>query len=119
MTVRQVSSLRAALATHEPARGKRYRVELKTRIIELAQSHRREGASWVPIGADVGIAFETLRRWCLAAEAKPSRALVPVRVVADRAERTVSVVSAGGHRVEGLTLHEAAAVLRALGCGAR
>ena len=41
--------------------------------------------------------------------------MVPVRVVADRAERTVSVVSAGGHRIEDLTLHEAVAVLRALG----
>ena len=38
--------------------------------------------------------------------------MVPVRVVADRAERTVSVVSAGGHRIEGLTLQEAVAVLR-------
>lgn len=115
MTVRQVSSLRAALATHEPGRGKRYPAELKARIIELAQAHRREGASWVRIGADIGIAFETLRRWCLAAEVKPPRAMVPVRVVADRNERTLSVVSAGGHRVEGLTLQEAVAVLRALG----
>jgi len=41
--------------------------------------------------------------------------MVPVRVVADRDEVTVSVVSAGGHRIEGLTLAEAIAVLRALG----
>jgi hypothetical protein len=39
----------------------------------------------------------------------------PVRVVADPAERTVSVVSAGGHRIEGLTLQEAVAALRGLG----
>jgi hypothetical protein len=41
--------------------------------------------------------------------------MVAVRVVADRAEHTVSVVSVGGHRIEGLTLHEAVAILRALG----
>jgi len=51
----------------------------------------------------------------MAAAPKASRSMVPVRVVADRAERTVSIVSAGGHRIEGLSLHEAVAVLRALG----
>jgi hypothetical protein len=44
-----------------------------------------------------------------------TRAMVPVRVVADRDEATVSVVSASGHRIDGLTLPEAIAVLRALG----
>jgi hypothetical protein len=114
MTARQASSLRAALTSHEPARGKRYSPALKARIIEFAQSRRSEGVSWAAIASDIGIAFETLRRWCMA-KPRPSRSMVPVRVVADAAEHTVSVVSAGGHRVEGLTLHEAVAVLRALG----
>jgi hypothetical protein len=114
MTARHASSLRAALASHEPARGKRYSPALKARIIEFAQSRRGEGASWADIAGDIGIAFETLRRWCMATP-RTSRSMVPVRVVADRAERTVSVVSAGGHRIEDLTLHEAVAVLRALG----
>jgi transposase-like protein len=82
--------------------------------MEFAQSRRGEGASWAQVAGDIGIAFETLRRWRIAAEPKP-RAMVPVRVVADRGEPTVSVVSAGGHRIEGLTLDEATAVLRALG----
>jgi len=103
------------VASHEPARGKRYPAELKARIIELAQMRRLESASWVQIAGDVGIAFETLRRWCLAAPAQRSRVMVPVRVVADRGERVVSVVSSGGHRIEGLTLEEAVAVLRLLG----
>ncbi|HTC70876.1 MAG TPA: hypothetical protein VK662_15000 [Acidothermaceae bacterium] len=109
------SSLRAALASHEPARGKRYSPALKARIIEFAHLRRGEGVSWVQIAAEIGIAFETVRRWCLATEPTVSRAMVPVRVVADRSEPTVSVVSAGGYRIEGLTLHEAVAVLRALG----
>jgi hypothetical protein len=114
MTARHASSLRAALASHEPGRGKRYSPDLKARIIEFAQSRRSEGASWAEVAGDIGIAFETLRRWCMAAEPKP-RAMVPVRVVADRDEATVSVASAGGHRIDGLTLHAAIAVLRALG----
>ena len=114
MTARHASSLRAALASHEPGRGRRYSPDLKVRIIEFAQSRRGEGASWVEVASEIGIGIETLRRWCMAAEPKP-RAMVPVRVVADRHEVTVSVVSAGGHRIEGLTLPEAIAVLRALG----
>jgi hypothetical protein len=114
MTARHASLLRAALASHDPGRGKRYPPALKARIIEFAQSRRGDGASWAEVAGDIGIAFETLRRWCMAAEAKP-RTMVPVRVVADRDEATVSVVSAGGHRVDGLTLPEAIAVLRALG----
>lgn len=41
--------------------------------------------------------------------------MVPVRVVADAGEPTVRVVSAAGHRIEGLTLEQAVAALRALG----
>jgi transposase-like protein len=117
MTGRHGSALRAALASHEAGRGKRYPAELKARITEFARARRGEGASWTQISADIGIAFETLRRWCTAREPKssPSHALVPVRVVPDDAERTVSVGSRGGFRIEGLTLHEAVAVLRALG----
>ena|ERR1700722_5151739 len=114
MTARHASSLRAALASHEPGRGKRYSPDLKARIIEFAQSRRGEGASWAEVAGEVGIGFETLRRWCMSAKPK-RRAMVPVRVVADREESTVSVVSAGGHRIEGLTLAEAIAALRALG----
>jgi hypothetical protein len=115
MTARQAFSLRAALASHDAGRGKRYPRDLKARLIEFSLARRGEGASWVQISGDVGVAFETLRRWCLASEPRTSRAMVPVRVVADVADRTVSIVSGGGHRIEGLTLQEAVAVLRALG----
>jgi len=76
-----MNARRAALALHEPARGKRYSPALKTRIVEYAQSRRSEGASWVEIAGDIGVGFETLRRWCMAAAPKPSRSMVPVRVV--------------------------------------
>jgi hypothetical protein len=41
--------------------------------------------------------------------------MIPVQVVAERHERGATVVSASGHRIEGLTLEEAISVLRALG----
>ncbi len=114
MTGRQTSSIRAALLSHDAGRGKRYPQELKARITEFAKKRRREGASWAQIAEDVGIAFETLRRWCIAM-GETSPAMVPVHVVPDEAERTVSVVSPTGYRIEGVSLRDAVAVLRALG----
>jgi transposase-like protein len=117
MTGRHGSALRAALASHEAGRGKRYPAELKARITEFARARRGEGASWAKISSDVGVPFETLRRWCVASEPKASssRAMVSVRIVPDAAERTVTVGSPGGFRIEGLTLHQAVDVLRSLG----
>jgi transposase-like protein len=115
MTGRHAGSLRVALASHEAGRGKRYPRELKARIIEFARARREDGTSWAQIAEDLGIAFETVRRWCLAAEPATPRSMVPVRVVADGADRTVTIGSPAGYRIEGLTLREAVAVLRALG----
>jgi hypothetical protein len=115
MIVRHASSLRAALASHEPGRGKRYPRDLKARIIEFGRARRDEGVSWERISDELGISYETVRRWCLAAESKTSRAMVPVRVVAEGTDRPVTVGSPSGYSIEGLTLQQAVAVLRALG----
>jgi hypothetical protein len=87
---------------------------LKARIITFARTRRAEGGSWVQIASEVGLAFETLRRWCVAAEPSSSRAMVPVHVVAEPSDHTVRIVSASGYRIEGLTLDEAVSALRAL-----
>ena len=66
------------------------------------------------IASKLGLAPGTVLKW--SAGAKSARALVPVEVVDERrGERTISVVSPSGFRVEGLSLLEAAALLRALG----
>jgi transposase-like protein len=116
MSGRYSASVRDAVSAHEPARGKRYDRGLKARIVELAQLRRKEGASWKRIADEVGLPFETVRRWCIATEPKRAQAMVPVRVMAERrTERAVVVTSPGGYRIESLSLHEAIAVLRALG----
>jgi len=114
MTGRQAASLRGAIQGHGPARGKRYTPKLKARIIEFGHSRRAEGASWAQIAEDLGVAFETVRRWC-SVDVESPRAMVPVQVVAEPSVRTVSIVSAAGYRIEGLALHEAVALLRELG----
>jgi len=82
-----------------------------------AAGRRAAGASWEEIKRELGQRFDTVRRWCTteAADGSPSRALVPVRIVRDDpAARAVAVVSPTGFRVDGLTLSEAAALLREL-----
>jgi hypothetical protein len=55
MTARHALSLRAALASHEPGRGKRYSPALKARIIEFGRSRRAEGVSWAQVASEIGI----------------------------------------------------------------
>jgi hypothetical protein len=66
----------------------------------------------------LGIDAETARRWLQdgVADAAPT-ALIPVEVIADEAPlmRTVSVISPAGFRVEGLSLADAATLLREIG----
>jgi hypothetical protein len=107
--------LRSALAAHEAGRGKRYAPELRAQVVVFAESRRNDGASWAEIASELSLHLGTLLRWSKATEMQPSRALLPVRVVPDAGERTVSIVSASGFRIEGLTLREAIDALRALG----
>jgi hypothetical protein len=78
-----------------------------------AQPRQSQDASWRQIADETGIAFETLRRCCLAAEPRASHAMVPVQAVADPSGHTVTIVSANGDRIDDLTLQEAVPVLRA------
>ena len=101
----------------EKGRGKRYPEQLRSRVIGWAARRRAAGASWQQIKRELGQRFDTVRRWCTTETAaiSPSRALAPVRIMPDKpAVRTVAVMSAAGFRVEGLTLSEAAALLREL-----
>lgn len=114
---KQIAVLRRELASVEKGRGKRYPEQLRSRVITWAAGRRAAGASWEQIKRELGQRFDTVRRWCSAESrgASTSRALVPVRIVRDEpAARTVAVISPAGFRVEGLTLSEAAAMLREL-----
>jgi len=115
MPRRNASSLRAALSAPTPGRGKPYPAALKVRIAEYVRSERSSGATWAQLTSELGVSGESLRYWCSNIASPGSRALVPVSVVPEREEPTIAVVSASGHRIEGLTLRDAVAVLRALG----
>jgi hypothetical protein len=111
---KEAEKLRRELARVETGRGKRYPAELRQRVVAWASRRHAEGASWETIKAELGQKFDTVRRWCLST--RPSRALARVRVVSERAEpRLVSVVSPAGFRIDGVTMADAAVLLRELG----
>jgi hypothetical protein len=79
--------------------------------VAFSQSRRADGVSWHQISSELGVRFETLQRWC---ERAPT--MRAVEIIPDPPRGTsVAVVSPSGHRLEGLTLDEAIAALRALG----
>ena len=115
MTSERGRALRQAVASHGPERGKPYSPGLKARILEYVASRVDEGASVAAVASELGMSAETLRVWRVGRARASSHGMVPVRVVEEAARSGVSVVSASGHRIEGLTLDEAVVVLRALG----
>src|SRR5215467_2747573 len=116
MSTRQ-ASLREALSRHERARGRRYPQTLEKRVVEYARARRAEGTSWTRIASELGMPrFETVRRWVERTGASKQPAVMrAVKVVPDRERRLLTIVSPSGVRIEGVTLDEAVAVLRALG----
>lgn len=85
--------------------------ELRRRVSAWLVAERDRGRSTRELAAELGIARGTITRWTRA----DARALVPVEVVSEPMERVVRVVSPAGFAVEGVTLAEAAALLRELG----
>jgi transposase len=116
MTTTRLSTLRRELGAHVPGRGKRYPIELKARLVAFARARRSEGGSWATIADELGLTFETVRRWCVGNSPTTKRtAMRAVEIVADAAPHALAVVSPSGLRVEGITIDDAVALLRALG----
>jgi hypothetical protein len=99
-------------------RGLRQRVPdaVRREVMGYVEEARRAGRPWSEITATLGLSKSALTRWRRSAGAAEP-ALRRVRVVAPvaSAPRAVAVLTAAGHRVEGLSLPEAVALVRALG----
>lgn len=103
-----------------PGRGARYPEELRTEAAALARAAVEGGESLSTVGAELGIGPATLARWL---ENPPKAAWRAVEVVEAEAEEVAPaasshglvLITARGHRVEGLSLEEAALLIEALG----
>jgi hypothetical protein len=112
----ELRSLRRGVARidRKRGRGRWYPTALRRRIAALTRRRREDGESWREISDDVGVSTESLRRW---ASTEIIVAPIPIEVVADTSERAddVRIVTAAGHRIEGLTIADVIAVVRVLG----
>src|SRR5215208_5227573 len=111
----EARAIRGELAARDRGRGKRYPEVLRARVTAWLRRQVTSGAAIQAAAAMIEFDNETARRW-LRASSRPATALVPVEVIATAdVRRTVSVVSRAGYRIDGLSLDEAAALLRRLG----
>jgi transposase-like protein len=115
--------LRREFAARERGRGKQYPAALRERATRWIRAQIAAGATYRAVASALGIHAESARRWHVTAGAGVApAALVPVEVVAGEVvadevppPRTVAVISPAGFRIDGLTLAEAAALLREIG----
>jgi len=97
-------------------KGTRCPSKLREQVVAWAVRRHEAGASWEQIQSELGHGFDTVRRWCVATMQTKARSLVAVEVVGERSgQDSFSVLSPSGFRVDGLTLSEAAALLREVG----
>jgi DNA-binding transcriptional regulator YdaS (Cro superfamily) len=114
---REARWLREQVARCGPrTRGARVPPPLRAQIAAYARRCRTDGVRGARVAAWIGVSPESIRRWATRRPAVATdHALVAVRVVDDAAAAArLAVVSPTGYRVDGLTLGQAAALLRQL-----
>jgi hypothetical protein len=96
--------------------GKRYPAELRQRAVQWALKRRAEGRSWSELALELGVALDTVRRWCVGQPPRKSsrRKVVPVQVVDGAPGVAASGISVTAWRASGLSTAQAAELLRAL-----
>jgi hypothetical protein len=122
---RQISRFRREVEAHfggRPGPGARYPQRLRALAVEIAAAELALGRRLGEVSEALGVGTATVQRW-LGASSSQSSSLRPVEVVRDDAgiDRTgvtpnagLTLVTASGHRVEGLALAEVALLLEAL-----
>ena len=124
----RIERFRGQVETHfggRPGRGARYPEELRAEAVAIARRELARDESLGSVAGRLGIGSATLGRWL---EAPPTerRELRPVEVIEVEEPEGVAndpapveghlvLLTAGGHRVEGLLLDELALLLEALG----
>ena len=124
--MRKIARLRRRIEEVGPrGRGARIPEDLREEIGAYARERVAEGGRIREIASEVGVSRESVRRWMSLPRRRRARLesgddhtaaeVVPVSVVCAETPDTLVVVTTDGHRVEGLNVTGAAALLRALG----
>ena len=83
----------------------------------MVESRRADGHAWDALSEELGIPYETLRRWTAKADAAPKSA-APVLMrrveVAEVSSSSLTLVAPSGIRVEGASVQEIVALVQAL-----
>src|SRR5438093_9949665 len=113
---REVSELRRQIKALGPRhRGARIPSSLRAAIAAYAGDERAAGASCRGIAERLGVSAESIRRWTGDTPGRNGGSeLVPVRVVAEATAGRLTIWSPAGYRVDGLSIHAAAELLRRL-----
>jgi transposase-like protein len=121
MADQELTDLRRWLSGQERIAGRRLSAELRARAAAWAHRQIDAGSTIAAVAVALGVAPVTVRRWLSTVEPATgeSHELVRVEVIAEEARapaaaRMLSVVGPDGYRVEGLSVAEAAMLLRAL-----
>ena len=103
MAQREAEQLRRELDAVTSRHGKCFPRALVERAGQWLAERRAEGARVAELAEQLGIGQNAVRRWSAGRSATAARAMVTVEIVPDSvAERTVSVVSPAGFRIDGL-----------------
>ena len=92
-------------------------------VLAYVEAARDERVPWWQIAEEIGLSENALRRWQEKDRAGDQVALVPVEVIAEgkvmaapeRSTGSMTLVTPGGYRVEGLGVEQLAALLARIG----
>ena len=116
----ELQDLRRELGRNGRGQGVWYPDALRERITAWASRRRADGATLREISVEIGISAESLRRWTLVKVGAAAQSLLPIEVVDDRdhvddERESLRIITAAGHRIEGLTIADTIAVAPGLG----
>jgi hypothetical protein len=120
MTDSEAQSLRREITARERGRGTKYPIALRLRAGEWIRQQVAAGAPLRTAAERIGVERETAARWLRRRRRErsplPTAPMTPVELADEPSgDRRVVVISPSGFRVNGLTLDEAATLLRVLG----
>lgn len=111
----EANKLRVDIVRCGTAHGRRYPEGLREQILEFIDHAKSAGIAVGESCRRLGISPKQLNNWRTAVRAAQTRALVPVRLVDERASHgPIAFVGPNGFRIEGVTIAQAIELMRAL-----